>query len=260
MAHILPPPFEWRAIPAGKVSLDPGGYLEEHTTFDVLSFAIAKYPITNAQFAKFVEMGGYKQRKWWTDEGWETLRQGWEWSDKIGAWQPTGEAWNEPRYWKDTKWNGPEYPVVGVSWYEAVAFCYWLSDVFEENIMLPSEQQWQRAAQGDDERTYPWGNEWDCQCCNNSVKPCESRQTTPVRYFEGKGDSFFNVTDMAGNVWEWCLTASETGSQSLGGTDIRALRGGSWQYYYIHSFRCSFRSGYFPYLRFFHWGFRISRS
>jgi formylglycine-generating enzyme required for sulfatase activity len=55
-----------------------------------------------------------------------------------------------------------EYPVVGVSWFEAVAFCRWLREVTDdETVVLPTEQQWQRAAQGDDERIYPWGNDWD---------------------------------------------------------------------------------------------------
>ena len=67
-------------------------------------------------------------------------------------------SWSEPRFWNDSQWNGAQHPVVGVSWYEAVAFCLWLSDVTGERIMLPTEDQWQYAAQGDDGRTYPWGN------------------------------------------------------------------------------------------------------
>jgi formylglycine-generating enzyme required for sulfatase activity len=97
-------------------------------------------------------------------------------------------------------------------------------------VTLPTEQQWQRAAQGDDGRTYPWGNNWDCQRCNNSVKPCNSDRTTPVTYYEGrdKGDSPFGVVDMAGNVWEWCLNDYNTGSVDININSLRVLRGGSW--------------------------------
>jgi formylglycine-generating enzyme required for sulfatase activity len=75
---LLPAPFDWCEIPAGKVTLIPGdsdkenSYLKSNTTFDVPAFAIAKYPVTNAQFAKFIEAGGYKTRKWWTADGWMT--------------------------------------------------------------------------------------------------------------------------------------------------------------------------------------------
>ncbi len=244
---LLPAPFAWIDIPAGKVKLEAGGYLKADTTFDVPAFSIARYPVTNAQFAKFVEADGYYERQWWTEDGWKVRAR---------------EGWAEPRFWTDSAWNGADQPVVGVSWYEAVAFCKWLSATTGERIMLPTEGQWQRAAQGDDGRAYPWGDEWDGARCNNSAGSNNRKVTTPVTQYEGKqkGDSFFGVTDMAGNVWEWCLTAYETGSESLEGTDRRVLRGGSWGSVNSHGFRCALRYGYFPP----HWvdsrGFRNSRS
>jgi len=135
-----------------------------------------------------------------------------------------------------------------VSWYECVAYCLWLSDRTGEQIMLPTDAQWQYAAQGDDGRTFPWGNTWDCAHCNNSVKPCDdSHKTTPVTKYEGKGDSFFGVTDMAGNVWEWCL-----GDSNLFNNDInihseqRVLRGGSWGTGVTVGFRCVSRDRVTP--------------
>jgi formylglycine-generating enzyme required for sulfatase activity len=223
---LMPAPFDWVAIP-GK------------------GYSIAKYPITNAQFAKFIEAGGYQQQKWWTSDGWQQREE---------------DGWTQPRYWNDNKWNGAEQPVVGVSWYEAVAFCLWLSETAGERIMLPTEQQWQYAAQGDDGRTYPWGNDWDCQRCNNSVSPCDSNVTTSVTQFEGKGNSPFGVVDMAGNVWEWCLTGYDTGSQDKSGTDVRVLRGGSWYNGDADFFRCDFRYRDNPHGRDFDYGFRVSRS
>ena len=232
----LPLPFEWVNISTGKVTLinDNQSYFGkkgESKTFDIPAFAIAKYPVTNAQFGKFIEAGGYGQKKWWTDEGWQEKEQ---------------EKWAEPRFWQEQKWNGAQQPVVGVSWYEAIAFCLWLSEVSGEKILLPTEQQWQRAAQGDDGRVYPWGNDWDCERCANSVKPCISNSTTPVTEYAGKGDSPFGVVDMAGNVWEWCLTKFESDETSLDGTNLRVLRGGSWSLGNTGYFRCGYSCGDIP--------------
>ncbi len=215
--QILPTPFAWIKIPAGKVTLktEKGwskNYIPEGKTqtFDVPAFEIAKYPLTNAQFAPFIKAGGYTEAKWWTAAGLEVRK---------------AVNWTEPRYWQDSKWNQPDHPVVGVSWYEAVAYCLWLSEITGERIHLPTEQEWQRAAQGDTNRAYPYGEKFDKARCNFNTSG-----TTPVTQYEGKdkGDSPFGVVDMSGNVWEWCVTAYESGTNDLDGTDVRILRGGSW--------------------------------
>lgn len=232
---LLPAPFDWIEIPKK-------------------GYSIAKYPVTNAQFAKFIEAGGYKQQKWWTAEGWQKCQEGWHYD---GGWKPSGTPWTEPRYWQNSMWNGAEQPVVDVSWFEAVAFCLWMSDVTGENIMLPTEDQWQYAAQGDDGRTYPWGDDWDCKRCNNSVPPCDSNGTTPVTQYEGKrkGDSPFGVVDMAGNVWEWCLTDYNNKTNDITSlANRRVLRGGSWYYGSTGNFRCVNRNWYGPHFRLFDGG------
>ena len=219
---LMPKPFEWIEIP-GK------------------GYSIAKYPITNTQFAKFVEAGGYDEQKWWTKIGWQVLQE---------------RRWTQPRYWGDKKWNGFDYPVVGVTWYEAVAFCLWLSETSEESILLPTSEQWQYAAQGDDEkRLFPWGRRWNKKKCNNS-----GNGTTPVTEFEGKGDSVFGVVDMAGNVWEWCLTGYESKSNELNGTEARTMRGGSWDKGKIDFFRCDYVNSYDPSNSIDLVGFRIVRN
>jgi formylglycine-generating enzyme required for sulfatase activity len=247
-ANVLPAPFAWVDIPAGKVSLvntwddDSKVYLKKDKpqTFDVAAFKLAKYPLTNAQFKLFVDAGGYREKRWWTAAGWEAKLKGWAW--KGSEYMETNQPWTEPRYWQDAKWNTPDQPVVGVSWYESVAFCQWLSEQTGEKIMLPTEQQWQFAAQGQEGRVYPWGKDWDGTRCNNSVKPQDSNVTTPVRQFEGKGDSPFGIVDMAGNVWEWCLTDYEQGTQDINSNaTYRVLRGGSWINYSSDYFRCVFR-------------------
>lgn len=241
---VLSQPFAWMPISAGKVTILKGGYLHEDTTFDVPAFDMAKYPCTNAQFKLFIDAGGYDEKRWWTDDGWRSKRDGWVYER---GWGSTGKAWTKPRYWDDATLNGAEQPVVGVSWYEAVAFCNWLSETTGENIMLPTEQQWQRAAQGDKGLVYPWGNDWDGARCNNSVKPYDSKRTTPVRQYEGKGDSPFGVVDMVGNVFEWCMTVYETGGIDLQGIDVRVLRGGSWGANKAFVFRVTNRNGVIPY-------------
>lgn len=265
---LLPQPFDWIEIPAGQVTLvtEKGwaaNYIPEgqSRTFDVPAFAIAKYPVTNAQYRLFVDAGGYSQHRWWTEAGWEAKAKGWALDSKKSNWDETNQPWTQPRHWNESQWNGEEHPVVGVSWYEAVAYCLWLSDLTGEQIMLPAEQQWQRAAQGDDDRTYPWGNDWDCQRCNNSVKPCSSDRTTPVIQYADKGGSAFGVVDMAGNVWEWCATDYDNGKHDINSivTD-RALRGGSWWGYGTDYIRCGFRNWFNPHVRNFDVGFRLSLS
>ncbi len=221
---ILPPPFKWIEIPTGQVEIKDG-----YGIFDVPAFLIAKYPVTNAQYAEFIEAGGYQDQQWWTDAGWQVCREGWHYDS---GWKPSGNPWTAPRFWLDEQWNGADYPVVGVSWFEALAFCRWLGAASGASILLPTEQQWQRAAQGDDDHVFPWGDAWDGARCNNSVSPYDSNQTTLVQWYEGPGDSPFGVVDMSGNVWEWCLTQYESGSHDLeGGIDVlRVLRGGSWDY------------------------------
>jgi len=243
---ILPGPFAWIEIPRRKIVLRYGNFLSlEKVEVEFQSYAIAKYPVTNAQFAKFIEAGGYHERKWWTEAGWKKREE---------------EGWAKPRYWNNSKWNGADQPVVGVSWFEAVTFCLWLSDVTDEKIMLPTEEQWQYAAQGDDGRDYPWGNNWDWERCNNSVR-YESECTTPVTYYEGKGDSYFGVVDMAGNVWEWCLTDHNNKTNDVNSSaHSRVLRGGSW-YQNGGLFLCSFfRHPRAPYVRDTMTGFRLARS
>jgi hypothetical protein len=74
------------------------------------TYQIGKYPVTNAEFKEFVDAGGYREKRWWTAAGW-----GCKEADKQ----------SEPRYWDDTRLNKPNQPVVGVSWFEALAYCRW---------------------------------------------------------------------------------------------------------------------------------------
>jgi formylglycine-generating enzyme required for sulfatase activity len=180
-------------------------------------YAIARYPVTNAEFERFIQDGGYQTRDYWTDAGWK---------------QKESDGWSQPRYWEDKKWNDPSQPVVGVSWYEALAYCRWLSAKSGREYRLPSEAQWEKAARGTDGRRYPWGDDWDPDRCNN--KENGPGRTTPVGQYP-EGDSPYGVGEMVGQVWEWCSSKyapyryePDDGREDLEGDDSRILRGGSW--------------------------------
>jgi formylglycine-generating enzyme required for sulfatase activity len=270
---IIGRPFEWCPVTAGEVTIADGIGKKQ-----VKPFWMAKYPVTNSQFKVFVEAGGYQERQWWTDLGWQAREQGWVWDGGKSDFVPGQQPWSKPRYWDDAKFNQDEQPVVGVSFWEGLAFANWLSAAVVRTgyipsvgaqhaaplpmtIRLPTEAEWQHAAQGDDGRIYPWGNNWDCARCTNSVSPCNNDKTTPVRYYGSKGASPFGVVDMAGNVWEWCLTEYDSGrNDDLNNSNRRVLRGGSWWNSNTNWFRCDYRSWSHPDVRVNNDGFRLSFS
>ncbi len=216
------------------------------------AYAIGRYPVTNAEYARFIEAGGYRRREWWTEAGWG-------WREKEGR--------TQPGYWTDKQWNGANYPVVGVSWYESAAYCRWLSEVSGRTYRLPAEAEWEKAARGTEGRLWPWGNTWRPERCNSREKG--PGRTTPVGQYSPDGDSPYGLADMVGNVWEWCATRAdplppypypvdknEWAQDYLEGTNVRVLRGGSW--YDLQDFaRCAVRFRFFPNDRLSSFGFRV---
>jgi len=176
---LMPKPFAWVDIPAGQVTLtDIGGYLKEPTTFAVDAFQMAKYPVTNAQFDVFINHpDGYKNPAWW------------DFSQDAKKWRAGRPQMDKSGF------DGGDCPREMVSWYDSVAFCLWLSAMTDEKIMLPTEQQWQRAAQGDTKNEYPWGDKIDKTFLNYNQN---IGRTTPVTQYP-KGASPYGVMDMAGN-------------------------------------------------------------
>lgn len=222
LSAILPPPFEWVYVPRGMVTLDAGGYVPEGgKTYKVGPFYIAKYPITSGQYANFMGDQAYRKQIFWSGTGWKHLQK---------------DGWTQPEYWQDGRFSHKDHPVVGVSWFEAVAFTRWLNIRYRKYLAhrgeggfngifyLPTEQQWQRAAQGDERRVFPWGDEWDETRCNTS-----KQGTSVVTQYDGVGNSPFGVADIAGNVWEWCATQYNTGANDWRTGNVRRIwRGGSW--------------------------------
>ena len=126
---------------------------------------IGKTPVTNTQFRQFVVSDGYTNRAYWTPAGWQ-----WREHKKLV----------KPYFWDDAKWNGADCSVIGVSWFEAVAYCRWLIQQTGSAFCLPSEAEWEKAARGADGRLYPWGRTWENGRCNSKEASIEG--TTPVGY------------------------------------------------------------------------------
>ena len=134
------------------------------------AYRIGKYPVTNEQYARFI---------------WSTGRV----ASKFLLWDG-----NEP------KEDMLDLPVSGVTWYEALDYCHWLSESTGRLYTLPTEAQWEKAARTTDGRTFPWGNEWDPQRCN-----AEKGKITAITAFPAQNEN--GCYDIVGNTREWTLTA-----------------------------------------------------
>ncbi|MCS6880446.1 MAG: SUMF1/EgtB/PvdO family nonheme iron enzyme [Oscillochloridaceae bacterium] len=202
-------------------------------------FAIGRYPVTNAQYRRFIEAGGYDpEAPWWDEAARAWLARDDAAIEGMEDWQRRTRK-DQPEYWDDETFGSarPNYPVVGISWYEASAFCRWLTQHLNDGhtYLLPSEAEWEYAARGLTRRTYPWGNaELDPE--RASYDQTYGFTTLAVGCFP-RGSTPEGVLDLAGNVWEW--TRSEYRDYPYDPHDGRedgaapaqksfTLRGGSW--------------------------------
>ncbi len=210
-------------------------YGENKVERETEPFRAGLYPVTNAQFAPFIAAGGYDNQQWWGKEGWQ-VRQ------RYGL--------TQPELWENNRWNIPNHPVVGVTWYEAEAFCIWLTAQFKIEFRLPTAEEWERLARGQHGREYPWGNSWQAGAANSEEG--EIGQTSAVGLFPA-GVSPCGAYDCAGNVWEWCLDWSDDKKR------YKILRGGA---YYTDQKRCRCAARYYygPDFRFRRLGFRVVAS
>jgi len=218
------------------IKIDGGSYdLQGLGKQDIKPFAISKYPVTNKWLKQFIDNDGYINDTFWSEDGKKWLKENTD---------------NQPGNWNDSKFNHPGKPVVGVSWFEAEAFCNWLNQQEKNKELkyrLLSEEEWQAAAGGKQNREYPWGNDWDFKKCNNNE--LDLGQTSVVGIFMN-GNTPEGICDMAGNVWEW--TNTEEGPD-------RVIRGGSW-FSDARNCRVSGRDYYHPDLRDSDLGFRLAHS
>lgn len=238
------PRFEGLLPPLASVAAGPfilgsdQGYPDEGPVqrVDVPTFAIGIYPVTNREYSAFLA---------------ENL------------------AYPRPRYWYDTRYNNPSSPVVGVTWYDARAYCSWLQSRLSRSgllapgmvVRLPREVEWEKASSWDLRRLtklrYPWGDAWDSRYAN-TADARGNWTTAPVGCYPG-GVSPYGLHDCVGNVWEWMIDtyASYPGSTApFHESDHYVLRGSSCASNPTHT-RSTYRSrlppGYWRY----HLGFRI---
>jgi len=207
---------------------------EQHTVEIAQEYWIGQYPVTNEQFAKFVEET--KQKHEWIKD----------WKKKL------------------------DHPVVNVSWNDAQAFCEWLNQIKDVNLpkgyafRLPTEAEWEKAARGEYANEWPWGNEFDASKCNSSEG--KKGGTTPVGAYSPMGDSPYGAVDMVGNVWEWTQSLYkeypykfDDGRENTKAEGYRVLRGGSFSDYHRVA-RCADRSSFSPGNFDFFIGFRVCVS
>ncbi len=157
---------EYVRIPAGEFLY--GNNKKERT---LPEYWMARTPVTNAEYARFVAETGHKPPEHWN-----------------GKTPPKELA---------------DHPVVYVDWNDAAAYAEWAEG------RLPTEEEWEKAARGTDGREYPWGNTFDKSNCNSIEGGVGG--TTPVGKYSPAGDSPYGVADMAGNVWEWTASEYEKG-------------------------------------------------
>ena len=158
------------------------------------AYWIDRYEVTNGQYRLFLEATGHP----------------------------------EPQYWEDERYNGPDQPVVGVTWEAAHAYCDWVDK------RLPTEAEWEKAARGESSRLYPWGDTYSPEYAN--TKESNHSRSMPGGNYP-MGVSPYGLYDMAGNVWEWCSDGYAKGYYKVSPTrnptgpedgKERVIRGGSW--------------------------------
>jgi formylglycine-generating enzyme required for sulfatase activity len=248
------PDLRWMAVPAGEFRMgsdkaaDNLAFANEMPPqrLTLAAYRISQYPITQVQYAAFVQDGGYTERwrQCWSQAGWR-----WRGEQQITA----------PRRFGGD-FDLPNHPVVGVSWAEATAFCRWLSEKLGQPVALPSEAQWEKAARGVDGRLWPWGNQPPtAELCNFSSNV---GTTTSVGAYPA-GASPYDCLDMAGNVWEWTSSLlkpypykAEDGREDATASGGRTLRGGSW-INYDRFVRCAYRFDHYLDDWLVHVGFRV---
>lgn len=218
------------------------------------SFKLARTPVTNLEYLGFMAAGGYHEPRYWLPDGWNWLAQ---------------KAISQPAFWGDVQFGQPDQPVVGVSWYEAVAYTAWLAEASRQPIRLPSEAEWERAARGQTGRLWPWGNTFVPKAAN--VAQSQLGQSSRVGAFPA-GATPDGILDLAGNVWEWTNSRwgrawqtleyaypynSADGREDPTGRYARVMRGGSWFDPWPES-RSTKRARYLPGSRASNIGFRVA--
>ena len=256
MPVVIPPLVD---IPGGTFTLGSDRIVAaapEHR-LHVSTYRIGQYPVTNAQYREFMVAEGYVSKDYWTEMGWRWMQ---------------ARPQTAPGFWNDPRLNADRHPIVGVSWYEAVAYCAWLCEITGRLFRLPSEAEWEKAARGAaDSRKFPWGDRFEANRANTAEAGIGA--TTTVDAFP-LGASPYGVLDLAGNVFEWTQSKwgrnwqelefqypyrREDGREDGEGSAARVMRGGSWFNPYYEAL-VSNRARFLPGSRGSNIGFRVAET
>jgi formylglycine-generating enzyme required for sulfatase activity len=191
-------------------------------------FSLAECQVTHAEYAQFLSATGHAQ----------------------------------PPHWSDPNFSSPEQPVVAVSWFDAAAYCEWLSGATGHVYRLPTEAEWERAARGGIEQNeYPWGNG-----APEALPNYSGRWRTGPEPVGGAERNAYGLCDIGANVHEWCAdwfsadyygASPDRNPQGPATGTRRASRGGSWRHYTKVS-RCAARSSIPPGFQYADYGFRVA--
>ena len=201
--------MEFVEVPAGEFLMGSGNLEEpvdeempQHTVYIPYDYFLARFPVTNAQYAAYVNAKGIIH--------------------PVSDWE-----------------KKHDHPVVNVSWDDAMAYCRWLNDVRGNELpsgvvlRLPTEAEWEKAARGTDGLIYPWGDTFDKNNCN--IDEGGKNDTTSVGDYSPQGDSPYGAADMAGNVWEWTHSLfksypykADDGREDEDDSGVHVQRGGSF--------------------------------
>ena len=243
----------FRVVPDGLASLpqsvrDTPGSPEVDVA--VASHLLARHTVTNAEYQYFVDAGGYRELELWPRDLWPQLI---EFQDLSGH--------QAPRYWREGRHDRrqADHPVVGVSYYEAVAYARWAG------FRLPTETEWQMAASwrlrslAHLPRRYPWGNALDTHRCNTWATGLGA--TVSVTAFP-EGCAPNGVQQLIGNVWEWTSSDYEVtddeGRPVVGDMPMKSIRGGAFDTYFPAQATSTFRTGLAGLVRAHNVGFRCA--
>jgi formylglycine-generating enzyme required for sulfatase activity len=192
--------YYWCYVPNGRYQIGGWEPKQPSASIQLPPLWIARYPITVAQYAPFVAEGyGKDAERWWMPEGWK-------WKGKRTA----------PTFWGYSDYSGANQPVIGVTWYEATAYCSWLTEQLQDVlpkdyvVRLPTEAEWEVAAAYDTQmqrRIYPWGED---ELTPERAIYNESNvgRPAPVGCCPS-GAAACGAMDMVGNVWEWTTSHYE---------------------------------------------------
>ncbi|MGB1251418.1 MAG: NACHT domain-containing protein [Candidatus Promineifilaceae bacterium] len=236
--HTIPDIAWGNWLLAGEYSIgdDHGEYDDEVIRPTTLTHDVrlASYPITYAQFGCFVAAEDAQHKEWW---------QG---------------IPDDKRQFSEQAFKFNTHPREMVSWYQAIAFCRWLSDKLNQTVDLPLENEWEVAARYPHNKRYPWGSDQFDSLKANTGEGDSIGQTTAVGLYPSGKNETLNLYDMSGNIWEWCrnkyndLTAINIDPSG----DHRTLRGGSWYDHVIFA-RAAARTDSHPNFCFNSLGFRV---